>query len=193
MKFSSRQVVVMVACVSAAVVLAPVGVMAATGTLVNITDPSVASRAARVTSAGGLVVESRAYQGTNAFTVQGTRVGLGWLNLATATGPSRLAITELTLTGSFDPDPGYAEVLIEAMVRTSGTNGCSGPGTSGYTRHTLKRVSTRSRTTLALTFDGQPLVLPIAAAGHFVCFGITVVTVNSGLAVYAGATGYRFT
>lgn len=192
MQFSSKQVVVMVACVSAAVVLAPVGVMAATGTLVNIADPVVGSRAARVTAAGGLVVESRAYQGTNAFTVNATRQGLGWANLATATGPSRLAITEITLTGSFDPDPGFAEVLIEAMVRTSGTNGCSGPGTAGYTRHTLKRVTTRSRSTLALTFDGQPLVLPIAASGHLVCFGVSVVTVTSGMWTYVGATGYRF-
>lgn len=44
MKFQAKHVVTMVCAVSAAAVLAPVGVMAATGTLVNVTDPFNASR-----------------------------------------------------------------------------------------------------------------------------------------------------
>lgn len=193
MRLTSKQVVTIVVALCAAAVLTPVTVSAATGQLVNVVDPIVQSRRARVTNAGALLVESRAYQGTNAFNMNGTRQGLGWLNLATATGPSRLAITELALTGSFDPHPGFAEVLVEAMVRTSGTNGCTGPGTGGYTRHTLKRVTVGSRDTLPLTFTGQPMVLPIPASGHLICFGITVVTVSSGLWTYASGTGYRFT
>jgi hypothetical protein len=190
--FSSKQVVTMVVAVCAAVGLAPVAVFAATGQLVNITDPAYSTRQARVSTGGGLVVESRAWAGANAFNANVSRQGLGWVSLAQATGPTRIALTELALTGSFDPHPGYAEVLVEAMVRTSGTSACNGPGSAGYTRHTLKRVSVSSRATLQLTFDGQPLVIPAAASGQPVCVGITVITVSSGLWVYGSATGYKY-
>jgi hypothetical protein len=57
-RFSSKQIVVMVVAVCAAVVLAPVGVMAATGSLVNIVDPSNASHKAHVDSSGHVLVAS---------------------------------------------------------------------------------------------------------------------------------------
>jgi hypothetical protein len=53
-RFTNRQIVTMVAAVCAAVVLAPVGALAATGSLVTITDPQHTSQKARVTSAGRL-------------------------------------------------------------------------------------------------------------------------------------------
>ncbi len=45
----------MVVAICAAIVLAPVGALAATGSLINITDPVDVSWKARVTSAGRLV------------------------------------------------------------------------------------------------------------------------------------------
>jgi hypothetical protein len=53
-RFTNRQIVAMVAAVCATVALAPVGALAATGSLVNITDPQHTSQKARVTSAGRL-------------------------------------------------------------------------------------------------------------------------------------------
>ncbi|HEX8002336.1 MAG TPA: hypothetical protein VF519_06540 [Mycobacteriales bacterium] len=53
-RLSGRHIVTIVVAVCAAVVLAPVGVMAATGTLVNITDPVNSANRARVTSAGSM-------------------------------------------------------------------------------------------------------------------------------------------
>lgn len=48
-----------VACVSVASLLAPVGVLAATGQLVNIVDPLFRRRKVRVGSAASLQVETR--------------------------------------------------------------------------------------------------------------------------------------
>jgi hypothetical protein len=53
-RLSTNQLVTVVVAVCAAIVLAPVTVMAATGSFVNITDPTVASHKAKVGSTGGL-------------------------------------------------------------------------------------------------------------------------------------------
>ena len=98
----------------------------------------------------------------------------------------------MTLTGSFDPDPGTSEVWLDVMIRTSGTAPCNGPGSPGYTRTTLRKVMTHSRQTLVLPFAGQPLVLPPAPSGQPTCFGVTVMSVTNLLYTFAGASGYRF-
>ena len=53
-RLSGGHIVTIVVAICAAVVLAPVGVMAATGSFVNITDPVTAANKARVNSAGAL-------------------------------------------------------------------------------------------------------------------------------------------
>ena len=53
-RLSGAQIVAIVVAISAAVVLAPVGVLAATGQLVNIADPVTGSNRARVNAAGSL-------------------------------------------------------------------------------------------------------------------------------------------
>lgn len=58
-RFSGRQITVMVVAISVAVVLAPVGAVAATGSLVNVTDPVYSTYRARVTSKGSLAVTPR--------------------------------------------------------------------------------------------------------------------------------------
>ena len=191
MQFSSKQVVTMVVAVCATVVLAPVGVYAATGQLVNIVDAST-GRAAKVSGNNALVVESRAAQGTNSFNMHGSRYQFGWIGLASTTGPTRLAITELTLAGQFDPVGAAGEVLLEAMVRTSGTSPCNGPGTAGYTRYTLKHVWVEARKTLELNFSSQALALPGAASGQPICFGVTYYAGSTNMTIYADGTGYKF-
>lgn len=67
-RFSGRHIVGMVVAVSAAVVLAPVGAMAATGSLVNITDPVHTANKARVDAKGAL----RVGDGGGSLTIDGT-------------------------------------------------------------------------------------------------------------------------
>jgi hypothetical protein len=67
MKFTGRQVTVMVVAVCAAAILTPAAVYAATGTLVNITDPVTSSQKARVIG-GKLAVGD----GSGAMTVDGS-------------------------------------------------------------------------------------------------------------------------
>ena len=189
-----KQVAAIVAAVTVGAVLAPVGVEAATGQLVNIVDPFNAARGARVTNSRTLMVESRPGVPQDSFQVSGSRLGLGWVNLTSVTAPQRLALTEMTFAARGPVSDTAQEVLIEAMVRTTGANGCTGPGTSGYTRHTLRRILVKNQSTsLSITFPGPPLILPGAASGHVVCLGFTVVTVPSGSAMDVGATGYRYT
>jgi hypothetical protein len=190
-RFSNKQIVTMVVAVCAAVVLAPIGVFAATGTLVNIADPSIGSRQARVSSGGGLLVESRSYPGANSFNLNGSRLGLGYINLISTTAPTRIAVTEVTLTGQ--GPAGQQEALLEAFVRTTGTAGCGGPGTAGYTRFTMRRVAFNNQGTLQVEYNGPPLLLPAGASGQPTCFGVTVISIPSGSATYVGGSGCRFT
>jgi hypothetical protein len=191
MKFTSKQVVTMVVAGCVAIILAPVTVFAATGQLVNIADPST-GKGAIVTNNGALLVESRAAQGLNAFNMHASRYQFGWIPLAATTGPQRLAITELTLAGPFDTVGNAGEVLVEAFVRTSGTAPCTGPGAAGYTRHTLKHVWVPARETIQLLWNGPSLVLPPAAAGQPLCFGVTYYAGNTNMTIYADGTGYKF-
>lgn len=58
-RFSGRQLTVMVVAVCAAIMLAPVGVMAATGSGVNIIDPVTSANKARVSGNGTLLIAPR--------------------------------------------------------------------------------------------------------------------------------------
>jgi hypothetical protein len=190
-RFTSSQMVKIIAMICATVLLMSyVIARAATGTLVNVTDPTNAARKAKVNHGNTLTVESRAGSIANSFNVVGSRLGLGYINLTSTTAPNRIAVTEVTLTGQ--GPSGQQEALIEAFVRTTGSSGCGGPGTGGYTRHTLRRVAFNNQGTIQVSFDGPPLVLPIGASGQPTCFGITVISIPSGSATYVGGTGYRF-
>lgn len=189
-RFSNRQITAMVASVCAAIILTPVVVWA--GTAVNIADPNSSARVARVTADGALIVEHRAGARSNSFNMSGGRLGLGYINLVSTTAPTRLAITELTLTARGPVSDTAQEILVEAFVRTSGSAGCTGPGTSGYTRFTLRRILVRNQFTDHSYFNGPPMVLPAGASGQPTCFGVTIVTIPSGSATDAYGIGYRF-
>ena len=191
-RFSTKQVVAMVVSVCAAVVLAPVGVMAATGQIVNIVDPGNASRQARVGSGGTLQVESRAGSVANSFSKQIEATGFGFHKIGETTAPSRIALTEVSIgtTGST-----FAEwqFLVVAFVQTTGTASC-GTTLSGYTKHVLRQIMVPPQDMRQLLFNGPPLVVPAGAAGKKTCVGFTVQEMGTGpdVKLLFGATGYTF-
>lgn len=188
MRFSSKQVVTMVACVCATIVLAPVGVMAAAGQIVNIADP-ILDRKVRVGSGGTLQVESRAGALSGAFNKTFTVTSLGVFKIAEVTGPSRIALTEVTLSGrdvDFD-----AEVYLQTWTQTTGTAACSTQST-GWVKEELRRFSFPMYETTQVTFDGPPLVIPAAPAGKKQCVAFVVHARGTESRIFLGATGYTY-
>lgn len=138
-RFSGRQVVAIVVAVSAAVVLTPTVVYAATGSSVTITDPTHASRKAHVTVAGKLMVGD----GSGALTVDGTvnarpvapahpwnpvnyivvTSGSPRNELYEATQPTKLNITSFTVaaTGS---SAGTVQLSVQVYVSDSSSGNC---------------------------------------------------------------------
>lgn len=170
MEFSSKQVVTMVAAVCAAVVLAPVGVMAATGQLVNIADGGN-GRLAKVGSSGTVYAETRAGVVDHSFQFYRENLAnTGWYPAYEITG-KRIAITELTLTARFD-STNYSYVKIYTRVRTSGTANCS-TGTGWSLPKYLRTALVRGGSTVQLQFNGPPLISATpSSASQKVCIGI---------------------
>ena len=169
MKFTSKQVVAMVCAMSAAVVLAPVGVMAATGSLVNITDPLVSSRKARVTSAGALQVETRPGVVTNAVNAAFTDIaGTQPYKVIQATGPVRMAVDDVMVTVRKFGSPVVAPTIMNIVyyVRNSGTNPCGG---TGWAPTVLRRFSLETGDTVHYNFTGPPLLAPKTPEGKLAC------------------------
>ena len=192
MQITGKQLTTIIVSVCAAAILSPVAVGAATGTLTNIIDPAIGSRQARVTAAGALNTEQRAGGLNGAFNVQYARLGLGWIPLVNSTNAQRIAITELTISGEGPTGP--QTVLIEAWTRKGNTGSCNSVNLTDFDRHTLPRIEVDNYKTVFLNFSGPPLYPPVAgAAGVYTCFGVNVVSIPSGSATYAGATGYKFT
>jgi len=196
MKLEARHVVAIVACVCAAAVLAPVGVMAATGSLVNITDPSYASRKARVSADGSMRVESRAAATTNTFNRSSNGVSsLSFTKLIEVSGPRRLAITDISFsadTFTSQSTAGYAARLeFVALVRKSGTAACA-YNAAGWQRTTLRWVDVAATRTDQLSFAGSPLVPPVATGSEDTCIGFQVWVLPSSVTIFAGISGYTY-
>lgn len=189
MQFAPKHVVTMVACVCAAVVLAPVGVMAATGQLVNITDPHTSTRKARVGSTGTLQVESRAGSPAGAYTKFFEKLtDVTGKVVVEAAYPKRIAVTEFTATVHGDVTPPN-EVRIYYRIRTSGTGSCAAH--TGWTLPVTLRTITLSETQ-QLLFTGPPLLLPKPAAGQAVCLGAQQTTWWNGTKLDIGVSGFTF-
>lgn len=192
-RFSSKQIVAMVCAVSGAVVLAPVGVMAATGQIVNVVDPSNAGRAARVAPVGALQVETRPGIVTNAANVVATDINtLAPRRLMEVTSPSRIALSELTVAVRKNGTPAAADTVVElhSYVRDSGTAACGG---SGWSDTLLRRVTLQTSQTLQLDFDGPPLVIPAAPVGKRQCLAAKLYQWVDATKVEIGATVYSYT
>ncbi|HEX8003261.1 MAG TPA: hypothetical protein VF519_11260 [Mycobacteriales bacterium] len=194
MRFTNKQVVTMVCAVAAAVVLAPVGVMAATGQLVNIVDPSSAGRAVRVTSDGALRVDARSGAVPNPLNfAPGYKTGLGFLPAAVFNGPDRTAITQLTFAtdvGSNSYQGWSWRVEVYAMRRTAGTDACS--FTSGnWSKSLVRTISVPVNDTVVLDLTGSPVLL-VPATGQPTCLGVYVMREVGGGKLFVGGNGYRF-
>ena len=203
MQLTGKQLVTMVVAISVAAVLTPVGVMAATGTLVNITDPNNAARKAKVTAAGALQVEQRAGLPTGAASRHFVATGLTFHKLAEATYPERIGVTEVSLS-SHGPTSsntyGHNYVELVAYVQQSGSAPC-GPASAyvepppGYERKVLRRMLVRNLSqTVQLTWNGPALVVPAATgAGRKVCVQLEVVLITTDTTIWLGGTAYKFT
>ena len=125
----------------------------------------------------------------NAFSTQDQgRLGLGYVNLVTAQGSDQVALSQIVLSARGPNSTTAQEILIESFNRTSGSQECTGPGTAGYERHTLARVLVLNQTSEQVRFTDPPLLVP--KGGDRICIGFTAVTIPSGSATNATATGY---
>jgi hypothetical protein len=187
-RFTGRQITAMVIAICAAVVLVPVGAMAATGSLVNITDPVARSHKARVDTAGRLKVGD----GSGALTVDGTvRVAspvTTWYATKLLTsgstfdvpfvGPTtaRIDITSLTVSGSATGDQ-HVDLKI-AQVGSSATN-CNTPLSTAI----VWQSGQRDIAPITVAFPTPLQLRP--TAGHKVC----LLADTNGLAQFS-ASGY---
>lgn len=188
MELKAKHVVAMVASISAAVVLAPVGVLAASGQLVHVTDPYYPERRARVSTANLLQVESRpGLTGAFSKTVEKSDTVVGSVILETA-APKRIAVTEFSVTVHGNVS-NKNEVRIYYRIRTSGTAPCANH-TGWSLPVTLRSISTTS--TNQLVFNGPPLLLPKPAAGQAVCLGIQQTTWWNGTSADMSVSGFTF-
>lgn len=190
MSFSSKQVVAISWAIAVAVVLAPVGVIAAGSQLVKITDGADSSRKARVSSVGALKVESRPGVLTHALNVSHVDVqSLSPRKLLQVTGPTRMAVSEVTVgvhnTGNPVNEPTVAE--LNYYVRVSGTSTCGGTGWSGTV---LRRFTLKNDETLQMKFDGPPLMVPQPASGKVACVAMKLYQWVGETKVDFGATVY---
>lgn len=190
----TRNVVALVAAAALVGVMTPIGVMAATGTLVNITDPYYPERRARVTTSNSLQAETRAGAGPNVVSQHWTADTLESFEFMEVTGPDRIALTQVTL-GSVGPANGtttghhYIDVI--SYVQGTGTASC-GASSSGYTVKTLTRLVVRNFFPSVQTlWNGPALLSPSAPAGKKSCVVFRVNTYTTGSVIYISATGYR--
>lgn len=192
MKFAPKHVVAIVACVCAAAVLAPVGVMAATGTLVNLTDPVDGSRKARVSGISGLYVDTRPRATAGSFhvpTLFVTDVGLHALR--STASPNGIAVTSVVMTVKGDNSASKNYVQLYSRVRTSGTASCAS-GTGWSVPKVLVTIAVHAGSTEQLLYDGPPLVIAPAAAGQAVCLGFQQTQFTGATTTDVMVTGFTF-
>ena len=192
MKFAPKHVVMIVMSICAALILAPVGVLAATGQLVNIVDPFESSRKVRVGSAGSLRVETRPGVTNGASNVAHNDVAnLTPRMLLEATAPTRIALSEFTVAVRDYGNPVIAPTIIELNLYTknSGTNPCGG---SGWTGTVLRRITLKTDTTEQLTFSGPPLIVPTPPDGTRYCLAAKLFQWVGDTRVDVGATVYTY-
>lgn len=192
MKFAPKHVVTMVVALSAAAVLAPVGVLAATGQLVNIADPFVGGNLARVSEQGALLVETRPR--AQRFAVNVNHVDVASLSprkLMETTAPNRIALNEISISVRDFGNPVVAATIVEIVsyVRDSGTNPC---GSSGWTPRVLRRITLNTDETLHIPFDHSPLVTPPVPSGKTHCLAAKLYQWVGDTRVDIGATTYAF-
>jgi hypothetical protein len=193
-RFSTSQVTTMVVAVAAAVVLAPVAVIAATGTIVNVTDGVNANRIARVNSSSELNVSQRAAVLPGSLN-SSTNGGINQRRLLVQTvGPTRMAVTELDIATR--GGAGSAMVHLISWYRTSGTGTCANViagTTTGFTSTLTRVLMIPVGETLMLDWSGPALTVPVGGVGEYSCLTATLMTAPTGTIAYYGTTYYTIT
>jgi hypothetical protein len=205
-RFTGRQITTMVVAAAIAIVAAPVGAIAATGQLINITDPVTAGHKARVNAKGGLAVTARdpvsgvqarvtkagaqlaatvAGVASQYLNVEATAYGNGRKALADTVNGQRLAVTQLTIsylgTGTATVDLWSWGILSSQTCATA---------TAGSPLDVLRRVYVVGNSTLELTWNGPALLTAKPAAGKRTCFLASIT--GSTNRISFGVTGYTF-
>jgi hypothetical protein len=187
-RFTGRQITVMVVAVCVAVIAAPIGAVAATGQLVNITDPVTASHKARVTGLGALQTTNWAGVPSGYVNNEQGRFSSGWIPLVTTTAGHRLAVTQVSLTSI----GGSVSTLyyIENWIISS-TGSCATPDVGNPSLVILRTAAVPANNSFQLTWSGPALYPPSPGTGKKACFGVTIAPPGDGGA-RVGVTGYRF-
>jgi hypothetical protein len=185
-RLSGKQFVIVVVSLCVGAVAAPVSVAYATAQLFSIADATTGAVAV-VGAAGTLNVESRAGVPQRAFNMNRQFFHPSTL-IATSTPTTRMAITEITLSGN---DSRGSSLVLYAWAYT-GTTLSSCPATAPTTSKQWSGTQLRHWfvpvTTVQLVFDGPPLLLPDSAA-PMTCLYASIGAVS---VVQFGATGYRY-
>lgn len=166
-RFTGRQITTIVVAIALTVVAFPVGVLAATGSLVNITDPTHPAYKARVSSVGALTVGD----GGRSLTVDGTVVAqpaapaLPWSyanNNASGyyvvAGPTSQTINVTSLTVS-----PYSGTITDSRVLTSQLPS-SATDCSSINGPDLYLDDVPATTPLVVTFPAPLQIAPTATA-----------------------------
>jgi hypothetical protein len=192
MKLQPKHVVAIVVSLSAAAVLTPLSVAAATGSFVNIVDPIIGSRKARIGSNGALQVETRPGATPTAVNVSYVDIqNLSPRSLLEVTHPNRAALSDLTISVRDFGNPVVAATVVDLIfyVHVSGTNPCGGTGWSGTV---LRRLTLNTDETIQVDFDGPPLMMPAPPSGKRGCLAAKLYQWVGDTRVDIGATVFSY-
>ena len=185
MTMRERVVITLVVCLTI-IIAGPLTVLAATGQLVNIVDPSNAARQARVSAVGALQVEARLGIPSGALNFQGTRDGSGWLALGSVLAPNAIAITELT-GWTASSEGGVTLVSLQQSVVDDGASCTTPPTSPSVVRRMMIKVNSQQQ----LTFP-SPIYLAAAPAGKRRCI-FAYASGSPNADHYVAWSGYKYT
>jgi hypothetical protein len=190
-RLTGRQVVAIVVAICCAVVLQPVASNAA-GALSTLVDRYDNNRQTRVTTHGALLAETRPGPLGGQFIYSSNTTTTNWTFPVQTTGPTATALTNITISNFYDSP---TRVLIQAFVRTSGTQGCA--NLSATMSGTPAGWTARSFGIFMIPANDS-IVLPLTQAwtvattsGVPACIGYKALF--TGGTLYSSITGYRYT
>ncbi len=215
-EFSSRQVVVIVALIALAAIMLPISVQAATGSSVNITDPTKSTFKAKVSGVGALLTGICSWNNITTPTCAtvsnhslNTVVNGGFVNAGTDIPPlfplqNVLDITSSTAdtlrTQPFDPNEeveitsitlgnlGTQQLNVEIIAHNAPGASCTGSGTS---LQVITIVPVPINQTVHVSFP-QPIVVPGDGSNSFCIDGNSFGANTAGGDVKATIVGYEF-
>lgn len=216
--FSPRDIVVIVVSVSAALILAPVGVMAAAGQLVTITDPSTTSKARvdsgklRIGDGSGVVTVDgtvKATDGSGPLSIDGTvatriappTTGLDTINdltvhagdlqrpLFQGVGNKKVSLTSIVVSAE-GANPGSVKLQFQVYVKQNSASGdCEGLSGFGAAERFVVMVPVGQ--TINLNFPSTLTWTQYADADDYYCINAVSGGGPSGYITHIAAYGFR--